>query len=361
MDVFGLRTCLRNTLFQCLSAIINHPQGKTELVRSLAPMFRLRPSGLDDLSEPPYQDLGKRSLSTKSQGEGAIFVTARFRSGSTLLWNLLRQFPQLTAYYEPFNERRWFDPSQRGDNVDATHRGVSDYWKEYEGLEDLATLYDENWIRDQLYMDQHSWHPKMRQFIQRLIDHAPERAVLQFNRLDFRLPWIREQFPKAKIIHLYRHPREQWCSTLQHSNQFGPESGALSEFQPYDHFYLIPWVKDLRYRIAILDDDESRHPYYYFYLIWRLSHTMGVQNADVSISFEQLSTSPKQTLQELARNLHLGIPSLETLVSMVRPPTPEKWKSYASDDWFAQIESECEDMLAEGNRVSEQTKLRIAG
>ncbi len=30
-----------------------------------------------------------------------VFVTARFRSGSTLLWNLFRNTPEETAYYEP--------------------------------------------------------------------------------------------------------------------------------------------------------------------------------------------------------------------------------------------------------------------
>jgi hypothetical protein len=38
--------------------------------------------------------------------------------------------------------------------------------------------------------------------------------VLQFNEIDLRLPWFRAHFPTARILHLYRHPREQWCSSL---------------------------------------------------------------------------------------------------------------------------------------------------
>ena len=64
--------------------------------------------------------------------------TERFRSGSTLLWNIFRNRKGKTAYYEPFNERRWFDPEARSSRVDATHRGVSDYWREYDGLGELA-------------------------------------------------------------------------------------------------------------------------------------------------------------------------------------------------------------------------------
>jgi len=63
-----------------------------------------------------------------------VFITARFRSGSTLLCNLFRQVDACTAYYEPFNERRWFDPSVRGNRVDPTHRDVEDYWREYDAL-----------------------------------------------------------------------------------------------------------------------------------------------------------------------------------------------------------------------------------
>ena len=55
-----------------------------------------------------------------------------------------------TAYYEPFNERRWFDPEQRGDRVDASHRGVNDYWKEYAHLVGLDSLYSESWAKQML-------------------------------------------------------------------------------------------------------------------------------------------------------------------------------------------------------------------
>ena len=47
-------------------------------------------------------------------GDGLVFVTSRFRSGSTLLWNIFRQSGSFTAFYEPFNERRWFDEQFRG-------------------------------------------------------------------------------------------------------------------------------------------------------------------------------------------------------------------------------------------------------
>src|SRR5262249_12587557 len=144
----------------------------------------------------------------------AILITARFRSGSTLLWNIFRHVDGCVAFYEPFNERRWFDPACRGQHVDPSHKQVDDYAREYEGFEQLAEYYRDEWIGRNLFMDEASWDPAMKQYVDLLINEAPGRPILQFNRIDFRLPWMRRHYPAAKIVHLYRHPRDQWCSSL---------------------------------------------------------------------------------------------------------------------------------------------------
>jgi len=69
-----------------------------------------------------------------------------------------------------------------------------------------------------------------------LIDHAPGRAVLQFNDVDLRLPWLRARFPEADILHVYRHPRDQWCSTLPRG-EFDMTALQLRAFEKYDGFY----------------------------------------------------------------------------------------------------------------------------
>ena len=110
---------------------------------------------------PPYAGLMKNNLNSRiSRRDDAIFITARFRSGSTLLWNLFRHVDGMTAYYEPFNERRWFDPASRGDRIDTTHRHVDDYWREYEGFEDLGQYYRLEWISKDLLMDGEMWDPR---------------------------------------------------------------------------------------------------------------------------------------------------------------------------------------------------------
>jgi hypothetical protein len=118
----------------------------------------------------PYAEIvkGRQALHT-SQRDDIIFITARFRSGSTLLWNLFRHIDGITSYYEPFNERRWFDKSTRGDTIDTTHRGVNDYWSEYSDFEILQQYYQVDWIDQNLLMDSSFWAPEMKRFVELMI------------------------------------------------------------------------------------------------------------------------------------------------------------------------------------------------
>ena len=212
----------------------------------------------------PYADLGHAAAAAVERHP--VFITARFRSGSTLLWNLFRHTNRCTAFYEPLNERRWFDPSQRGTTTDATHKGVDDYWREYDGLEELGRYYNEEWTSRGLYMDAGSWNPARAAYVRLLVQRAPQRPVLQFNRIDFRLPWFRRMFPSASLIHLYRHPRDQWCSSL--ADRACSTSCTIADFRNHDGFYLLTWAADLKYRFPFLEQPETSHPYRLFYLIW---------------------------------------------------------------------------------------------
>lgn len=297
---------VKQALFRFLETLISSERGRTLVAKatrdSQTPDFRglkgpLPPSPYADLPQPPSSSANLRS--------DPIFITARFRSGSTLLWNLFRGIPGTTAYYEPFNERRWFDPSHRGGRVDASHLGVDDYWREYEGLESLQAHYRLEWTRYHLFMDRESWDPDMQRFIEILIESARCRPVLQFNRIDFRLGWLKQYFPRAKLVHIFRHPRDQWCSTLVDLKAFGPQA-PIDQF--VDRFYLSVWVDDLQQQFPFLRGG-NRHPYELFYLIWRTSHLFGQHYADYSFSFESLLEHPDATLSEMFEAV--GMPGVD--------------------------------------------------
>lgn len=275
-----------------------------------------------------------------------VFVTARFRSGSTLIWNLFRNLADFTAYYEPFNERRWFDPSTRGDFVDATHGHVSEYWTEYEGLDCLADYFQPEWCRRDLLMDAGFWNPAMKRYIELLIEHAPRRPVLQFNRVDLRLPWLRRNFPNAAVIHLYRHPRDQWCSILSDFRNCSPDANG-GGFGADDRFYLRCWARDLKLHFPFLAEDRISHPYQLSYFLWKLSYLFGVQFADCSIAFEELVLEPRKCLGKVFDVIHAEPAGLDVCESLIANPHIGKWQEYADDAWFKRHETYCETVLGD--------------
>ncbi len=85
------------------------------------------------------------------------------------------------SYYEPLNERRWFDPASRGNRIDPTHRGVDDYWREYEGLTELGQWHRADWTIRSLFMDESAWDADLQQYFSRLIESGvtgPSRASM---------------------------------------------------------------------------------------------------------------------------------------------------------------------------------------
>src|SRR5258708_3683679 len=104
------RKRIRNTFFGLSRKAVRTDEGKEILANSLQNLLDWRPRSLPsnlDLSQCPYPDLGRSSSEIgPSLRKDAIIITARFRSGSTLLWTLFRTVPGFTSYYEPFNDRR---------------------------------------------------------------------------------------------------------------------------------------------------------------------------------------------------------------------------------------------------------------
>ena len=345
--VRAARSAARRTFFRVLRKTFATDDGRAILNESLHGQLEWRPraalTGVN-LDDQVYGELGR--LSAAVVDRRPVIITARFRTGSTALWNAFRRIPSCTAYYEPLNERRWFDPLRRGVLVDATHRGVTEYWREYTGMQDLGRLYRDSWTQRDLYMDERSWNPQLSEYVETLINRAAGLPVLQFNEIDFRLPWFRAHFPTARILHLYRHPREQWCSSLFDISLF-PHDAPRSAFAPHDHFYLERWVRDLKYTFPFLDDERITHPYDQFYLIWKLSYLYGRAYADRSVRYEHIIESPGPQLRAIFHWLDIDAAPANSIVGAFGGALPGRWKDYASADWFESRESRCQESLRE--------------
>ena len=122
------RRKLRSALLLLLRKLLESDEGKALVADTLRGLLQWRPAlnvSARNLAQLPYPDLGQSRWHNEAGQRGdAILITARFRSGSTLLWNIFRHVEGCVAFYEPFNERRWFDPACRGRHVDPTHRQV---------------------------------------------------------------------------------------------------------------------------------------------------------------------------------------------------------------------------------------------
>lgn len=331
---------IKNVFVAVLLRLLQHDRIRLALAQQLTESKQQ----LDHLEnhESPYFSVynGIKKETETSERDDIIFITGRFRSGSTLVWNMFRQLPDVTSYYEPLNERKWFLKQNRGNNVDSTHLGVEDYWLEFDGMEELDQLYNEDWTRANLYMDSTSWNPKLKEYICHLIDSAPGRPVLQFNRVDFRLPWLRHHFQNAKILHVYRNPRDQWMSFLSDSSANKDDI----ETSYKDYFYLHSWCQDLAVQFPFLNDNFTSHPYQRFYYLWKLSYIYGVKHSDLSISFEDLVTHKEHTTNTIIDTFSLNT-SEDKMTSVIASPPLNRWKNWADDQWFSKLEAECERNL----------------
>ncbi|QDV82903.1 sulfotransferase [Planctomycetes bacterium TBK1r] len=290
---------------------------------------------------PNQRFVGK---SLESRKDSPIFVTSRFRSGSTLLWRCFRESCSFTAYYEPLNERRWFDLRSRGDRVDATHRDVQDYWREYDQLASTPVPWSDRWASHELYLSPQLSHDTLDQYLRLLIDKAPGRALLQFNRIDFRLHWLRLRFPDAVLLHLVRNPRDQWLSTFLRGSPVG-KTARVSGFSRFDEFYLLAWARDLRRWFPVLGEIDDMHPFELSYLVWSMSNRYGRNFADLTICYEELVSEPEQSL-ELVGSV-CGCTGLnETgIAQTIDARRVGRWRDYADDAWFSARERRIDRLL----------------
>jgi hypothetical protein len=350
-----LKQKLRQMVLDALRRALHSAEGHRMLTDSLSGLLAPPPEISPDnwmQATQEYPDLASVPQSpASSSGSEPIFITARFRSGSTLLWNLFRQLPECTAYYEPLNERRWFDPQARGTRVDPSHQQVEDYWREYEGLSHLSSCFRTEWNERRLYMDAHASDAQMREYLRALIHHAAGRAVLQFNRVDFRLPWLKQHFPAAKIVHLSRHPRDSWFSSLM-SKEHCPREITIAKFARFDELYLLHWKNDLQTYFPILSDPALKYPYQLYYCLWKLSYAFGVKYADYHLTYESLLAEPESQIAQLLSELDLSPASAGQLAQLVKPTGQRKWIEYADERWFLEQESLCERLLIDYYPVS---------
>jgi len=272
--------------------------------------------------------------------DAPLFITGRFRSGSTLLWQIFDRNQRHVAFYEPCHDNL---PQQIGYGLPSpSHRGVERYWGAYLPiLETVRALHRPEFGFDRLLLEAGESHAPLRDYLAALIAAAGgRRPVLQFNRCDFRLPWLRAEFPDAVLVHVVRSARDSWASTVRHL-----PPGQVDDPDHLDMYDLMQWSVALGETFPFLLD--ARSSYERHYLLWRLSALMGARHADVSIDFDaELQAEPERGIEALARVARLEREERTAARALVQRVPAGTWSAFHPPEYFAAIEERCERTLA---------------
>jgi hypothetical protein len=128
--------------------------------------------------------------------DAPLFITGRFRSGSTLLWQIFDRNERHVAFYEPCHDNLL---QQIGYGLPSpSHRGVESYWGAYLPiLETVRALHRPEFGFDRLLLEAGESHTPLRDYLAALIAAAGgRRPVLQFNRCDFRPALAARRVPR---------------------------------------------------------------------------------------------------------------------------------------------------------------------
>ncbi|MEX0885519.1 MAG: sulfotransferase [Phycisphaeraceae bacterium] len=269
-----------------------------------------------------------------------IFISARVRSGSTLLWQIYDRLPGYRAYYQPCQDNLL--PHIRHTRPMASHRGVDDYWSAFRPLVgELPRYHEPAFGITRLMLEADEPWPALRDYLQLLIDNCDgERPVLQFNAMCYRLPWLRRNFPDAQIMHLWRDPREHWLSVVRHL-----PSGLWDEPNLPDAYNVLQTCADLsRYLPLLFSGGDTS--YARVYHLWRLSRLAGDRVADASIQFDgDILADPARGLGTLAQLGLLREQDLPAARACIAPTPTGKWREHHDPAWFEAIEQACEAQL----------------
>ncbi|KAA3646889.1 MAG: hypothetical protein DWP95_03370 [Proteobacteria bacterium] len=242
-----------------------------------------------------------------------IFILGRFRSGTSHFWHIFNQLSGFKAWYEPLHPQLLAQLTVTETKADHVH--IDDYWAAYRELTELPHFHDVRFGGERLYLSaQESW-PELRHYLDFLIDSSGDkRAVLQFNRMDFRLPWLKGFYPHANVVYLKRNPLQLWCSQRKHI------AADLRLYESYaDAYELMQWCADLAPMFPFLAPQPGRHAFYRFYVLYRLSVLMGTHHANVVIDLDEDVFNSNDYLDKL-KKVSLSDEQLSTALSLKHVP-----------------------------------------
>lgn len=254
-------------------------------------------------------------MSTKPQTKKILIISGRFRSGTSMLWNVFNKLSDYCVWYEPLHPNLLSHIAHVKPRED--HLGIDDYWGNYRNLSNLKSNYSPEFGQNRLFLEKHESWPELKSYLDYLIDKSKDKIpVLQFNRMDLRLSWIKNNFPNATIIHLHRKPHPLWVSSRKH---LPLKSDKINESHP-DAYDLLQWAADLSLLFPVLQAKKDRHSYFRHYFIYKLTKKMAQQHADIQLRLEKDFFNSQNGLKILASHLKWSPQAISIAQLQVQKP-----------------------------------------
>lgn len=241
-----------------------------------------------------------------------LFITGRFRSGTSFLWQLFNQLEGFCAWYEPLHPQLLAAIEHVQPKSD--HVGIDDYWHNYRKHPDFSRVYRPQFAVEHLYLEESDCYTELEEYINKLIELSGDDVpVIQFNRVDLRLSWLKAKFPNAKIIHIKRNPLQ-----LYHSQRKHIPKAKRDDPNYWDAYELPAWCHALNDTLAT--HSTHQHAFYGFYLLYQLSELMAKNHADVSINLDQHIFQSDEFIEQLSAVVPLSQNQIATLKHLVHVP-----------------------------------------
>ena len=230
------------------------------------------------------------------------------------MWQLFNELDGFCAWYEPLHPQLLAAIESVKPKQD--HVGIDDYWAVYRAHPEFKKTYSSELATHHLYLDDRSDYPALKKHIEHLLElSAPAVPVLQFNRVDLRLSWLKKHFPTAKIIHIDRNPLQLYRSQRKHiSAELRDVAGH------WDAYELMPWCHALFREFPFLLSPEPSHAFYPFYGLYQLSKIIASQHADITINLERDVFESIDFIDKINRIVPLDAQQKATMVSLCHLP-----------------------------------------
>jgi hypothetical protein len=219
-----------------------------------------------------------------------VFLTGDFCSGSTLLFTLFRETKEYHCLYEPLHSyiREYLIWPLR---VYEHHFFVSDYFEEYKGFNRVDELFDPRWACHDLFLTAADSRDDLYRYISYLIEKSRTRnpkVLLKFNRVNFRLPWLRARFPEAKVVHIYRDKGSQWKSIVARGQEHWGRENIGQDSPHFEGFNIASWCEDLKSVFPELAAEHSQTGFDRFSKLYDRSLVAQQASADISVDYKAL-------------------------------------------------------------------------